>query len=481
MSGLSSQEILNKLAAEGTTPATKALILAFLNAAPNANAIAGIEPEEGPIVDAPTGGYGDQISDYDIGVVVAQRILNRRSALGSFTDLTQLQGIRAFGADKFHDFLYSFTRTVYEVSAIIFNFNSATITNDALNLRKNASMPAPSPAWSRGVSSTYADSPVVYSIKETQGSPLAIRVAFRANGISGAFVRAIGGGRLGAVKEQYVSFDSAGNSGYETFQLENPTFHAHGVNAYNIAWHWQWRLKATEPWRSLLVTRHRLFVILGAPTLPWVQTAGSTSLPWTDALEIACRWASGATDRVMAASRIAEGYNGSGRVAYDTAMGATFYGYASYNLTQMIDRLNGGPGLGQKVNCTDSANTVSTFANLLGCDLWQSRMASSFDLNPMIAIGYTTWAIPFSGSFSYHEVAWTGACAESDRVFDGCLKVDGDADPTTAPHTALLPLNMVFGDCTTMNYRLRLCPPTPTGCPRCQPQPATSRQRRAII
>jgi len=45
-------------------------------------------------------------------------------------------------------------------------------------------------------------------------------------------------------------------------------------------------------------------------------------------------------------------------------------------------------GLGEKVNCTDSANTVSTLANLLGCDLWQSRMGWSFDLNPLIAIGY---------------------------------------------------------------------------------------------
>jgi hypothetical protein len=78
-------------------------------------------------------------------------------------------------------------------------------------------------------------------------------------------------------------------------------------------------------------------------------------------------------------------------------------------------------------------------------------------------------------------VAWAGACTEADRVFDGCLKVDGDADPTTAPHTSLLPVNMVFGDCITMDYRLRLCPPTPTGCARCQPQPATARQRRSII
>jgi hypothetical protein len=481
MSGLSSQAILNILAAEGTTAATKSLIIDFLNAAQNANAIAGVEHQEGPVVDDPGRGYGDQVADYDIGVVVAQRIIARRTSVGGFSDLTQLHGIRGFGEDKFRDLLYSFANTVYEVSAIVFNYNTAAITNDALNLRKNATTAAPSPAWQKGVSSTYKDSPALYAIKETQGNPLAIRVSFRANGLSGAFVRAVGGGRLGAPKERYISFDSAGSSGYETFELENPTFHAHGVNVYNIAWQWQFRVHASDPWRGILTTRHRIFVILNAPTLPWVQTVGSASLPWTDGLEIACAWAQGKTDRVAAAAAITAGYNGCGRVSYDTVSGATFDGFVSYNLTQMIDRLNGGVGLGEKVNCTDSADTVATFANLVGCDLWESRMASSFALNPMIAIGYNVWAIQFSGSFSYHEVAWTGACTANDRVFDGCLKVDGDADPTTAPHTALLPTNMLFGDCATMNYRLRLCPPTAAGCVKCVPQPATTRQRRPIV
>ena len=121
-------------------------------------------------------------------------------------------------------------------------------------------------------------------------------------------------------------------------------------------------------------------------------------------------------------------------------------------------------GMGEKVNCTDSANTVSTLANVLGCDLWQSRMESIFRLNPMIAIGYSSWAVPFNGSFSYHEVAWKGACTSAEQVFDGCLQVDADADPTSAPHTGLLAINMVFGNCTTMDYRLRLCPPGPSGC-----------------
>lgn len=47
MGGLSSSYISNRLSAEGTTEATKELILDFLNLASSAASIAGIEPQEG--------------------------------------------------------------------------------------------------------------------------------------------------------------------------------------------------------------------------------------------------------------------------------------------------------------------------------------------------------------------------------------------------------------------------------------------------
>lgn len=271
-----------------------------------------------------------------------------------------------------------------------------------------------------------------------------------------------------------------------------PVFQASGLsNAIDFEFMWPlpgWVCKpdATLGWYArklpgpsvpagIDATVHRLYVVAGLPTEPWVATT-----PWVAALELACGWADGAWSADEAATRITRRYNASGRVSYDTNSGATFYYFnngAGFMLSQMIDRMNGGFGLGEKVNCTDSANTVSTLANVLGCDLWQSRMQSGFRLNPMIAIGYGTWAIPFSGSFSYHEVAWKGACTSAEQVFDGCLHVDADADPTAAPHIPLLATNMVFGDCTTMTYRLRLCPPGSNGCGACQPAPATRKRR----
>lgn len=95
--------------------ATKERIFHFLNSATTAKAIAGDEPQEGPVRDDPSKGYGDQVRDYDIGITVAQRILDKRATLGpvGYTDLDQLRTIRGFGKDKLDDLIYSFGPAFY--------------------------------------------------------------------------------------------------------------------------------------------------------------------------------------------------------------------------------------------------------------------------------------------------------------------------------------------------------------------------------
>jgi len=102
-------------------------------------------------------------------------------------------------------------------------------------------------------------------------------------------------------------------------------------------------------------------------------------------------------------------------------------------------------------------------------------MGWSFQLNPILAIGSNTWETACGwGGFYYHEVPWKGACTAADSVYDACLQIDGDADPTSAPHTAMLPTNMVFGTPGSGGYRDKL---SPSG--NCDPQPGT-RQRRSV-
>jgi hypothetical protein len=72
-------------------------------------------------------------------------------------------------------------------------------------------------------------------------------------------------------------------------------------------------------------------------------------------------------------------------------------------------------------------------------------------------------------------VAWKGAFTATEEIFDACLQVDGDADPTAPPHTPLLPVDMVFGVPGDGNYRDRL---SPAGA--CDAQPG-SRTRRTIF
>jgi hypothetical protein len=150
-----------------------------------------------------------------------------------------------------------------------------------------------------------------------------------------------------------------------------------------------------------------------------------------------------------------------------------------FHLTAFLDRLRGGLGNGVYVNCSDCATILSSFANLLGNDWWQSQMGYGFDLNPVLAIGASVCQ-PACGwrGFRYHEVAWKGDCTESDMICDACLQVNGSPDPTTAPYVPLLPANLYFGATGTSYYRDRLA--TPSGRPNCNPQP-NKRKRRELM
>jgi hypothetical protein len=408
------------------------------------------------------------------------------------------------------------------LEAIKFNHNTGSATADALNIRRNATQTVTVPEWRQGVSVNPEDSPAAYSIADTTGHTITIQANFRRldpalgsveiravdpvvdppgpGGCMGwlwtliqALVRAIAGNVLGDVKARQVSFGAGGETGFQTFELQNLRLWTVGVGVRTTTWTWQYRV-AGGPWTDIATTTHRIYSVLHVPTAPWQQApynaGANTQLPWTEVLDHACQWAVLATDRDAAAGRVTQRVNGLGPsiITYDCPTGgSTKYAIGAFNLTAFLERLTGGPGLGEFVNCTDCATITSTFANAIGCDLWQSRMygAMSFGLNPMLGIGSGIWepcclSHPsgiWSGSFSYHEVAWKGACGVDDEVFDACLKVDGDPNPTAAPHTALLPVNMRFGNPGDGDYRDRLA--TPAGRPNCNPQPA-SRVRRSV-
>ena len=366
------------------------------------------------------------------------------------------------------------------IEAIKFNHDSSSAASDALNVRTNATQFVSVPEWRRFVSINPEDSRAVYAVAPAKGKTVTIAVSLSSTDPGSAFIEV----RVpGHVKARPVNFIN-GKTGFVLFELVDPLHHA-CVGVRDVDWHWEFRLGPRHKWHHFAVTLHRIYTILDVPTGPWNQAphnAANTQLPWTDVLDHACRWADGATSRDMAAALVTQSVYalGPGVITYDCpGGGSSHYSAGTFNCTAFLERLRGGVGNGIYVNCSDCATIVSTFANALGCDLWQSRMGWGFALNQMLGIGSTAWLTCCGwASFSYHEVAWEDACTTNDDVFDACLQVDGDSDPTTAPHVALLPQDLRFGNSGDSVYRDRLA--TPAGRATCNPQPGT-RTRRVVV
>lgn len=404
------------------------------------------------------------------------------------------------------------------LEAIAFNHDPTAATHDAFNLRRSATAWVTVPEWRRGTSVVPEDSPAAYARAQVTGHRVTIKAEFSCTdpsiadvevrakdnfvsppGPPGCFgwlialiraiLRALFGNVLGKVQARPVAFIN-GQSGLVEFTLVNTKLSRAPIGPHTTEWRWQFRRPARKKWHDLTVTRHRIYLVLDIPTAPWQQTPyqpANIQLPWTSVLDYACQWALGTTNAIDAAGGVTRGVNNLGPniVTYDCPGGGnSWYSAGAFDCTAFIDRLKGGLGDGYYVNCSDCATFVSTFANILGCDLWQSRMGSGFfHLNPILGIGSNTWQPACHGidgwadGFGYHEVAWTGACGANDNVFDACLHVDGDADPTAAPHTAQLPVNVLFGNPGDMQYRDRLT--IPADLANCSPLPGT-RQRRAV-
>jgi hypothetical protein len=375
------------------------------------------------------------------------------------------------------------------LEAIVFNHDPFSPAS-GLNVRRDADEPNPAPEWNRTSGAVGA---VAYATSEARLATPTIQVQLRQTGpVAPALeVRAVvpqgASDVLGSVRARQVTFRPDGTSRFETFQLENPRLTQPGVGVHTVRWRWQFRPDPHQPWAALQKSTHAVYTVLALPGPPWQQAPFgpfNTQLPWTAVLDWACRWAATAQDLDEAASRVTQAVFelGPELIEYGCPiLGATQYSLPYFQCTAFLDRLGGGFGRGRYVNCTDCATIVATFANSLGCRLWQSTMSGDvpFALNETIAIGTGAWRTACGwGAFNYHEVAWTDPCTADDAVFDACVLVDGDGDPTRRPHTPLLPADLRFGRPGDGDYCDRLA--APLGRPNCRPQPLT-RQRRFVV
>ncbi|HZI86996.1 MAG TPA: hypothetical protein VFD48_09190, partial [Pyrinomonadaceae bacterium] len=168
------------------------------------------------------------------------------------------------------------------------------------------------------------------------------------------------------------------------------------------------------------------------PKAPWGQPGSPFALPWTEVLDYACLEAKDATTADEAAAKLTRwiySLGDNGTLDYDYyGSGSSNYtipGQTTFRCTRFLQLLAGGPAP-RNVNCTDCATILSSFANILGCDLTQSRIGSRFLTNRIELIGS---ASPISTSFNFHEVAWEFPSMGMASLYDCCLRVDGDANP----------------------------------------------------
>jgi len=444
-----------------------------------------------------------------------------------------------------------------ELLAIKFNHDPHSHTGDALNIRRNVTPTATvtAPEWVRGMTKP-EDSPAAYSIRDTRNHTITIqaKLARLVPSITKAeiraiqtppppppkgwkkwladmlerfpilwhilaflFVRGVGQNVLGMVKPTEVSFPASGETGFVSFELDKHWLQQRGIHRAIVRWRWQYRLSPTQNWTAFADTEHVIYTVLQTPAAPWVQDPyPNDQNPWTDVLDFACEWAAFQTDPDDAATAITRWVNEGGalkgvKLQYDSSSGDSQYiridGMDSkFAATDFVQYLRTGASAGSIVNCVDCASIVTTFANILGCDLMAGYMCSTkdigkstkFNLNDIQPIGSSVWASPFYGKFSYHEVAWKGSGGHSDPLYDACLKVDADSDPwsTGPPHTAELPTNMPFSTLaanvalpiatpfTAKSYRERLAANDGNGIGKFKPwggQIGTNNGRRKVV
>jgi hypothetical protein len=204
---------------------------------------------------------------------------------------------------------------------------------------------------------------------------------------------------------------------------------------------WRYQVKSPEGTDEWIDTGdsedHVYYIILDQPQAPQAE-------PWVEVLEKSCDWAYEESTAAGAAARVTEEVYDSG-FEYDSVAGSPRFYDEENDKFDLTDCLGYWGTSNPDVNCWDCAQMVAIFSNALGADLqnyYITRGAYGFLLNYVKPIGRDWTNDPFTASgrqgFSSHWTAW------GPEVYDACLEVDDDEDPTSPGHDGILPCNMTF-------------------------------------
>lgn len=352
-----------------------------------------------------------------------------------------------------------------DLEFIHLNHDPTSKTTGAFSIRKNETISVIQPEWRKSASFTAHDAPAAYSYKAvqdlilTQQNRVKIKAEFSCtdSATTKVWVKADDGHKtpnnvLGTVAKTEVTFVQ-GKADADLF-LNDVRIPNLGVDVSDVIWNWQYSLDC-QKWNDITTSRHRIYTVIDMPGEPWQPAStniNNTQLPWTEVLEFACSIAIAEKDVDAAATKITRWANSLGPVFvhYDNPgngwTGFTYDGPPRFHCSDFLLLLNSGTSpTGPAVNCDDCAAIVTSFSNILGSRLSEGKMGSTdtFELNPNKKIGRP--AVP-NGNFSYHTVAWLGNATAADRLFDACVQLDPDGNPTMEPHPFTVPVNILFTD-----------------------------------
>jgi len=334
---------------------------------------------------------------------------------------------------------------VVRVQAISFKFEGSK----ALPL-KEGGKPVEAPEWSE----ESASGSVAYVKSDLEGG-FQIEVRFscaphtdevRVRAVRPDYLpRAIGG-----VAETVVKFPAGTDTVTQKCDVE--VYDLSAVHLERVTW--QWQVKDGNEWIDATVTGNEIAVTLAKPTEPWTrsETIQGRELPWWEVMRRACFVASGAKTPQEAATKLAETIYGVwGGMFYEWGPSNTYASDAGTVADHWFDcarflRLIDGEKEPVFVDCSDLASALSTFANILGCNLKQVFVGGIITANRVLPSGHLNWRGRLK--FGIHEFTIEEGQASDRLVWDGCLKLTRDAEgkhnrpPEQTPRTELLPTAM---------------------------------------
>jgi len=276
----------------------------------------------------------------------------------------------------------------FSLKTIVFNHDLNSATTSALNIRKNKDFETALPEYESTIARTAQQQCAAYAIAPTRNQAVFVRCTFQLStaAVADFEVKVTSGGVLGALDVCAVSFSGGSSTVAVDFPLVHRDFAAAG--RHDVTWQWWMRASSTEVWQPLVVTSHRIYLILDLPSAPWTQTYGDKRNPWTDLLDHACALVAGRKEEMGASISLAKAIYSNYSLRYDIRSGAPRYGFGgtsgSFNLNNWIGYvLQGAPPASQTfcqgsgetyndhliINCYDAAASLALMGKVVGAQL----------------------------------------------------------------------------------------------------------------